>query len=311
MDVGGLLLGGELSSERFFAERWGQRWVKTSGATDRFASIFQQAELDRIVPGVTRLSVAFYATDGTGRTFNPPLDLARTLFKAGMTLIWSDVQHAHARLAELAGGVGSWTSARGPVSVQAIVSPPGTGFPWHYDFTHVLALQISGTKRWTLGRTRVEAPPFHQQADAIRPEIHELLSRLGLKYALPDDADADEVDLAPGDVLYVPPGTWHRARAGESSCHLSVRVRPGSFARLLRARLTATAIGQPSWRAELSRLDASGSRAALLQALTDRLAEARRQLAAITPEQLLSTMDELAGSPTLRDVLLERARDLL
>ncbi len=313
MDARSLFFGDRDPGD-FFAD-WGQRWWKTTGAADRFAAVFSPADLSAHALGDVidgpRPSLSYRAAyrdgAGSGRTFFAPLEMARALREAGMTLVWSDVQQGLPRVAELAGAIAKLVHARTPISIQCVISPDGQGFPWHYDCTHVIALQIRGAKRWWLGRKRVESPPFHQQADAMDPGRHELLASLGLRYELPNDADADEVELSAGDILYLPPGTWHRASARGESTHLSVLVRSLSFGRLLRTAMTATALRSDGWRADTQGM----TRPELLQFLTTRLAEARRQLAAITPEQLVATADALSGSSALRDVLLDRAREVL
>ena len=313
IDAGALLLG-NLALDAFF-EAWGHKYLKTTGPTDRFDGVFRPSDLSAAALGDVldgdRPSLSYRAAyrdgRGSGRTFYAPLELARALRDAGMTLVWSDVQHGHPRLAELAAAIGKLVHAQTPISVQCVISPDGQGFPWHHDCTHVLALQIRGSKRWWLGRTPVAFPPFHQQADALEAGRHDLLARLGLRYELPRDDDADEVELVPGDMLYVPPGMWHRAEARGESTHLSILVRPLTFGRVVRAAMTGAALRNQTWRADIQHM----SRPELLQFLTVRLAETRRFLAGLTPEQLIADFEMLAASPTLRDIVLERSREVL
>jgi ribosomal protein L16 Arg81 hydroxylase len=208
----------------------------------------------------------------------------------------------------LAAEVGAFVGARGPVTVNSFLSPDGHGFPWHLDNPHVFALQIEGTKRWRLGRRQVVAAPFLTEAEGPRAEATlALLRQLGMPIEPPSDDDSDEITLVAGDVLYMPPGVWHRASAVGGSCHISLLVRPMVFGRLLRAVVAALGIRSEMWRTDLQRMTPE-TRDAFL---TERLAEARAELAAITPAHLVHTLDLLASSPLARLTLLERVRDTL
>ncbi|HEX2689286.1 MAG TPA: cupin domain-containing protein [Kofleriaceae bacterium] len=53
--------------------------------------------------------------------------------------------------------------------------------------------------------------------------------------------------LRPGDVLYLPPGVWHRARAVGESLHVSVTVRAANLVDRV-AQLLAPLLVDPRWR---------------------------------------------------------------
>src|SRR5689334_21476327 len=125
IDARALLLGGDSDAEAFFAA-WGRKWLKTSGAPDRFAGLFSPADLSAIALGDVvegkRPSLSYRAAyrdgKGSGRTFYAPLEMAKALHEAGMTLVWDDVQRAHPRLAELAGSLAKLVAARTPIVIQ-------------------------------------------------------------------------------------------------------------------------------------------------------------------------------------------------
>jgi ribosomal protein L16 Arg81 hydroxylase len=317
IDARALLLGAHPPETLLGA--WDRTWVHLAhDDPTRFGHVFQRGDLATSAVGPftgprrpsASVRAAFADAEGVGRTVGVPLELGNALYQAGMTLAFNDLEGANPRLAQLAAAVAGFLATRGRISIASFVSPTGHGFPWHIDFTHVLALQIDGRKRWQLGRARVPAPPFHLQAEGAQPATRAVLAQLGLAIAPPDEAELDEVVMSAGDVLYLPPGTWHRASAELPSCHLSVIVHPVSFARLLRATLAAIGVRRTPWRTDVQRLDVA-DRAALLAHLAARLAEARRELAAVTPEQLAHVLDSLAASPIVRETLLERAVDVL
>jgi hypothetical protein len=90
-------------------------------------------------------------------------------------------------------------------------------------------------------------------------------------------------------------------------------MRPFGFARLLRAVIASAALGRLEWRQDVQRLDLVGdapvpaTRPELLRFFAARLEEARRELAALTPERLVQALEALTVIPGLRDLLLNKA----
>lgn len=79
------------------------------------------------------------------------------------------------------------------------LAPARGDFAWRRETGHRLVLQLEGSEHW-----EVEAAPGG------------------------DEPPADGVQelLAPGDLLYLPPGTWHRSVALEPSRALTLAARP-------------------------------------------------------------------------------------
>jgi len=101
------------------------------------------------------------------------------------------------------------------VTCNAYCSQAGRqAFPSHFDSMEVFALQVSGTKVWRIYEGRFEHP----------------VERPGYNYSSFDQAHHDrargnlamEITLKPGDLLYIPKGTYHDALASDGeSLHLS------------------------------------------------------------------------------------------
>jgi ribosomal protein L16 Arg81 hydroxylase len=317
IDAAALLFGTSSEAARFFSEHWGKSTVKLR-APASLGELFSLDELaahafSPLSPGrggdTLHFRAAYTDTAGRARAFGGPLEMARQLLDAGMTLSFDGLQRSHPKLQALAAAMGRLIGTIGPVTINCFLSPDGSGLGWHFDCTHGLILQISGEKRWQLG-PQVMAPPLHLELDGpSTPAIAAMLKQLGHHYPEPSDHER-EIDLAPNDILYVPPGLWHRASARGTSCHLSVIVRPFGFARVLRAMIAAMALRRPEWRSDLQRLGVAGdlappsSRPELASYFATQLEEARRELAQLTPERMAKTMESLAQSPLLRDLLL-------
>ncbi|NLU82821.1 cupin domain-containing protein [Rhodococcus sp. HNM0569] len=180
-----------------------------------------------------------------------------------------------------------------PTQVNAYITPPGSrGFDPHHDVHDVFVLQVDGHKHW-----RVHAPVFahplsfqpwtdHREAVAARARDEPVL----------------DVELGPGDALYLPRGWIHSAVAlGETSIHLTVGVEAFTGYDLARDALAALARDEDLRRPLPFGLD-----------LTDRSAvepEVRKALAAVV-EVLTRHADEAAGQTAgaVRDRFLQRTR---
>ncbi|WP_010217834.1 JmjC domain-containing protein [Sphingomonas sp. PAMC 26621] len=154
-------------------------------------------------------------------------------------------------------------------------------FATHYDLHDVFALQCEGEKVWRIYRNRAENPvsaphggeEVQRQIDAARGDL------------------MAEVRMRPGDVLYLPRGCYHDALAQEgASLHVSFAVAPLGAMALLRA-LEEAALREPAFRAYLAdaRSDDGQPLEAQFQALARRLGE-------------------LAGSPLIRDAVIDAQR---
>jgi len=317
-DLGSLLLPGR-DPATFFAAHWGKSWVHMRGAPDHFAEIFVPTDLGLhavgdIAAAAPAPSLSFtalgYTADGAPRMFGAPLEMAKALLAAGMTLRFTELELTHPKIASFVAAAATFLGVRGrPPTVTSFVSPEKHGFPWHFDSPHVFVMQIDGSKRWQLGRQRVHSPAFLMEAEGTQAaNTAALLKQLGMTIGDPPaDTDCDEIILEPGDVLYMPPGIWHRAFAIGKSIHLSVLDRPATFGKLLRALVTVLGLRHESWREDTTFLAPEALHAFIGQ----RLEEAQRSLAATTPANLLKLVELLATSPLARLTILDKACDVL
>lgn len=103
--------------------------------------------------------------------------------------------------------------------------PAGTVSVLHFDRVHNLYVQIHGRKKWVLISPR-RSVEVYWPCDDLRVGMlqfspvdaeHPNLAR----YPRFADADAVEVILEPGDVLFVPTGWWHQVRSLDVSVSLN------------------------------------------------------------------------------------------
>jgi ribosomal protein L16 Arg81 hydroxylase len=97
-----------------------------------------------------------------------------------------------------------------------------TGFPPHYDTHDILVLQITGRKLWQIYESTLKLPDVSQPCEPKSFSPGPLLA---------------EIELNPGDLLYLPRGYGHAASTREShSAHVTVGIHVYTWARLLKDR---------------------------------------------------------------------------
>lgn len=91
------------------------------------------------------------------------------------------------------------------VSCSAFLALAGGGSPWHSDTFDNFVIQVMGEKRWWITPNHRGRYAMHN----IWPSVDESFA------AAPDTevADAQELTLRPGSVLYLPRNYWHRTEA--------------------------------------------------------------------------------------------------
>jgi hypothetical protein len=107
----------------------------------------------------------------------------------------------------------------------------------------------------------------------------------------PDERTFAEAVREPGDGLYLPAGTWHRARAIGRSLALSLMVSPFRYQQLLAAALERALLDDPRLREDVplvlaGELPRGAATAELRRHLAARLDDLRRAVAALSPLDL-------------------------
>lgn len=97
-----------------------------------------------------------------------------------------------------------------PVTASAFWSRGGMRAPVHYDDHDLIVVQLHGTKRWYV---------------ANRPSAL-FNTWKGVSGNPPDLGTHEVVDLAPGDLMYLPRGTFHTVDSDTESVHLAIGFTP-------------------------------------------------------------------------------------
>ena len=122
---------------------------------------------------------------------------ARALFRSGLTVCAAGISDVNARLGAFAEGV-RYALSIPDLRFNSYLSPHDSGFNLHYDVKPIFLIQLAGQKRWWYGDGPIEPmPEVYSSSWRQKPSLDSL----------------EHCVLEPGDVLYLPAFTWHRARA--------------------------------------------------------------------------------------------------
>ncbi|MBJ7903159.1 cupin-like domain-containing protein [Streptomyces sp. DSM 110735] len=259
-----------LAFEDFARDVWSRTALLTRGASD-FTDVFDAGAVDELISrrglrtpflrvakdGAVVPESSFTSPGGVGATIADQLDDTALwrLFADGATLVLQALHRTWAPVGDLCAALSAELGH--PVQANAYVTPSqNQGFDEHYDVHDVFVVQIQGSKRWLVHE------PVHPDPLREQPWTEH---RAAVAEAAKGPAYIDTV-LEPGDVLYLPRGWLHAARAkGEVSIHLTLGVhvwtRYALAEQLAEAALTALR-ADPETRASLP-LGADGAERAL------------------------------------------------
>ena len=238
------------SSEATFLKLYwdSEWWILHREEEDYYSSLLTVRDLDEILsttglrPPALRLvrngediPTSRLATDSPIPA-SPSLDVLYEELRAGATVGLNFLQERHARLAALCRSLAE--SLACVAQVNAYITPPASiGLRPHYDDHDVFVLQIMGRKRWKVYRGGPVRPlrgqPFRPDTDCSY-EVDE------------------ELELQPGDLLYLPRGTLHSAEGLDlMSVHLTVGVSTMTWADVVLQEVERVILSEPAFRASL------------------------------------------------------------
>jgi ribosomal protein L16 Arg81 hydroxylase len=248
-----------ISQEEFFRDYWEKKPLLTRGRPPGFFSpLFSIGDVDRVIrylkPKPGRIDLVtehgFVRDNYLDSEGCADINLVYDRYLKGSTVILSGLEQTWEPLALFTGGLEGVLNH--PVAVAVYMTPPRfQGVQPHFDTQENFLLQVEGTKHWRVHGPTRELPPVE---GSYMPVPRESLPELLL-----------EATLHPGDMLYIPRGFVHEARAGDSpSLHITVDVHVQTWYDFLSDALAAWADREPRLRRSLPvglLSDEAGSRA--------------------------------------------------
>jgi ribosomal protein L16 Arg81 hydroxylase len=292
-----------LTPEEFLTDWWAGKPRLTRVDADRLRELVDQAAFLRAVgaPGASAAGVRLHAGGHDARGDHVELAITaeqiRPLLALGHTIHAFHLQAVHEPARALIADATRTLGVVATMDVGVFLSGDASGFGFHYDATATWTMQLEGEKLWWHGKAPIA--PFPRRNHAATATERAAM-------------DADEVverRLQPGDVLYLPPGTWHRARAVGHSLHASINIRPSSVLDLVRDAL-APLLDDARWR----RIPL-GAESGVAAELAERMADLRAHVAALAPDALVDAWRRRSVSsddtaPIRPDEVLARIADI-
>lgn len=233
--------------ERFRERSWGQEVLMREPSTNGFDDLLSLDDVDLLLSEYGLRAPAFrLVRDGQtlpssgytrsarigGQSMSGIADPARVFaaFDQGATIVLQGLQRYWPPLARFCRDLELDLGHR--CQVNAYVTPPGSqGFRPHSDTHDAFILQAFGHKEW-----RIWAAPGEVDG---RDEVHDE-DEEDAENADEDSNAATAVQLRPGTAVYMPTGTRHAARTGQSvSGHLTVGIHPTRWRDVLRETVDA------------------------------------------------------------------------
>lgn len=183
----------------FLSDRFQRQNTYIPGESGKFDFFFPVSHFRENLDRVSHIRAIF---KGFQEVDISPADIP-AMVSAGATICVTGLERAHPALLALVTELRAETRHPGMVSVRAYMSPPGSGFDPHYDARTVTTLQLYGEKAWRIGRSPFVSFPQSNCSDFADPDYKDFDTLTA----------ADEVLMRPGDLLCLPPGTVHTARA--------------------------------------------------------------------------------------------------
>ncbi len=313
--------GGELrrllapvTPREFLSRYWGRRALYIPGAADKFAELafdlpaLTKAVDHRVPQGY--LEVRFVGRDD--RLTAGPIRPEDYRPADGITLQAFRICDRLERLASFCAGIKSGMSLPGTVTMTGYAVPAGMGFRTHFDCQPNFVLQIEGTKRWRFSaRPEVAWPPLNVTHAGRAAELTDRYPFLKVRYP-PDERKLVEQLLSPGDVLFIPAGTWHQTESVDLSLSLTMTCIPTTTADVVDATLRASLSRSESWRGNVPPVLAEDVRPGRLpvpveQFFDARLAELRKLVRSLRAEDLYDSW--LQGTATFESPLGRRVEE--
>ena len=248
-------LVGPTPVEEFLRDFWPERVFHAHGPLSRLPTIFSSPELKtfRTLASQYQGWLGFGRGSESGRMMSVQQINPLHLYELGLSVYLPDISEsvpgADAFLRQLEKDLGI---AAGCCGITVWASPQTDGAPTHFDGEDVFSIQLAGTKKFEVAPMTEYAFPYGPQFGPGARTFDDMYPQVE-KDGFPDPAQAawTTVNMAPGSVLFVPRGTWHRTTAEQDSFAISLGIRPPSVMDAYLEQFRRLLLQDPEWRRPL------------------------------------------------------------
>ena len=208
----------DLTPEQFLAQYWQKKPLLIRGGFTDFKDPISADELAGLAMEEQIESRLVWQKDGQWQAEHGPFEDYSHLGDKDWSLLIQGTDHFDADVAELIRPfrfIPNWRID----DVMVSFATPGGGVGPHVDYYDVFIIQGSGKRHWQVGSNE---------------QLTEVVAHQALLHVETFDPIID-VELMPGDILYIPPGFPHQGVAIEPSMSFSVGFRTTSKAHLFSA----------------------------------------------------------------------------
>ncbi|WP_158623893.1 JmjC domain-containing protein [Corallococcus llansteffanensis] len=289
-----------VSPEEFLASYWEKQALHVRGTPEKFTHLFDRERFDLAILR-TGFDKRVPATFGIHAFWRNRHDLyagieiephqVREALASRTTVCVNDISAGDEGLATFAAHIKRQLGLPSPIRFNCYLSPPGEGLDTHYDARHAMVIQLSGRKLWRYSRHPAAKYPLRNAIVEQDGRVRQSDNKPIRDVPSPDESQFEEVLLEPGDILYLPPGCWHNAKAGEeSSLALNMACETVGFLGILGPELERVLQNRVEWRALVPATLASPAGAGTMppevgQFIAARLAELRELLGRLAADE--------------------------
>lgn len=239
---------------RTLSTGWPTHWFTTHGNAARLPEALRRTELTDVQSLLRAYRGRVAITSGPKSPDMVPIDKANAaaLWRMGLTVYVPDVTPCMPGLEVLLRQLETELGVRaGSARCGAFASPPGDGLACHYDAEDVISIQLAGRKRFHLAPVAELPTPYGMQYGPGSVPYDDLYPQIAGPFPDFQHARFESVDMAPGSVLFMPRGTWHRSEALSESLAVSIILRPPTLLDSALEQLRLLLLQDESWRRPL------------------------------------------------------------
>lgn len=251
-ELGLALLLEPLSPQAFLEGEWPGSYLYNPGSLERFdqlRSVEALRDVDSVIEAFWArgdLVQTWFSDEDIRHTHWGRIDEARHHYDHGARLQLNQAENAIPELHELIGRLERDLGLPlGTASTTIIASPPGARAYPHFDSYPQFTVQLQGRKRWTMGP---QLCPCSLHSHVLGDDDTRMRQFYDEPLPTVMPPDTVELEVTPGDVLYVPSGLAHAVESVDHAISIAFDLVVPRWTNLVTKRITDALERALPWR---------------------------------------------------------------